>query len=315
MNIELGIGIGESSLMALSSSDRLIAFAWATAMNPSVSTSSVIHVAISSVPANSNTSALSPSVSNAGNVTVLSVTANAINDAIIPTVLGIRNVSINSVIADMNANGIGPTISFVGNANVNAVISNSAASAGVPTVVVSGTVTTIVSDSFNRADSTTALGTADTGQIWSALSGVWGISSNQAYWITGNPSLHVVESGQSDVQISLDSIVTGSSICGAIGFRATDASNYWFFRNNAGTNNLYKVVGGTATLVSSLAYALSAGTYTFKVVANGSTIECYINGILQFTATDTHNQTATKHGVRNHATTTARFDNFLVQSL
>jgi hypothetical protein len=141
MNIEIGIGIGKGSLSSLSSSDRLIAYAWAFALKPNVFTSSVVHVSINVVPASSGSSALSPSVSNAGNVTVLSVIANAINTAVIPTVSGIRNVSINSVIANMIANGIVPTLSFDGNPSINAVTANSTASSSVPTISTGGATT------------------------------------------------------------------------------------------------------------------------------------------------------------------------------
>jgi hypothetical protein len=138
MNIEIGIGIGKGSLSSLSSSDRLIAYAWASALKPIVSTSSVVHASINVVPTNSGSSALSPSVSNAGNVAVLSVIANAINTTVIPTVSGIRNASINSVIANMIANVIVPTLSFDGNPTVNAVIASSTALANIPTVSTGG---------------------------------------------------------------------------------------------------------------------------------------------------------------------------------
>jgi hypothetical protein len=174
----------------------------------------------------------------------------------------------------------------------------------------------LVQDSFNRANSTAGLGTADTGQTWQALAWVWGIQNNQAYWVSGNPAFFVVESGQSDVQITLDNIVISAGQAGGVlAFRVSDSSNYWLYRNLSSVHQLYKFVGGTATLVSSISGSLSAGTHQIKIIANGSVIECYIDDALQISVTDTFNQTATKHGLRNHTTTTTRFDNFLVETL
>jgi hypothetical protein len=51
---------------------------------------------------------------------------------------------------------------------------------------------TNVTDSFNRTDSASSLGTADSGQSWSQVAGTNGISSNQAYVVAAT-ALAVVD--------------------------------------------------------------------------------------------------------------------------
>lgn len=52
-------------------------------------------------------------------------------------------------------------------------------------ITADATIPPTISDNFNRADSTTSLGSTTTGQAWSTYNGsVWGISSNRAYKVT-----------------------------------------------------------------------------------------------------------------------------------
>jgi hypothetical protein len=50
-------------------------------------------------------------------------------------------------------------------------------------------ITTLASDSFDRADNATILGNADSGQTW-AVDGVWGISGNAARVYTAGSMIH-----------------------------------------------------------------------------------------------------------------------------
>lgn len=173
----------------------------------------------------------------------------------------------------------------------------------------------LVQHSFTGANSNTGLPNADTGQSTEVLAGIWGIENNQAYWVNGNPALFAWQANEANVQISLENIVASNVWSGALAFRISDASNYLLFRYSGTAFQLYKFVGGTATLISSLTESLGIGTKIFKVIANGSSIECYVNDVLKISVTETHNQAATKHGLRQHITSTTRYDNFLVESL
>ena len=69
-----------------------------------------------------------------------------------------------------------------------------------------------------------------------------------------------------------------------------------------------KKVGGTKTVLASTSYTLSTGTtYTFKAVLNGSTLDFYVNGVKQLTATDT-SFTSGKFGLTTF-NASAEFDN------
>lgn len=138
MNIELGIGIGSSSLVNLSPNDQLIAYAWASALSPSVSTSSVIHTTINAVAANSVLSAVAPTISSAGNATVSAVVANANANVLSPSVTIAGSISIYAVVASGNSDSIIPVVSTIRNVSLVGVTTNSTASAGVPTVSVGG---------------------------------------------------------------------------------------------------------------------------------------------------------------------------------
>lgn len=175
----------------------------------------------------------------------------------------------------------------------------------------------IVQDSFNRADSTTGLGVADTGQSWQVLSGNWGISANQALCLSGSTSLTVINSGISDVQVTVKSTVNEvTNILGSLAFRVTDNNNYWLLRYFNEAMQLYKFVGGSATLVASQQpIRLPAGSYEFKVIAKGEVIECYLDDVLYLSVTDVHNHSATMHGLRQHIIAPVRHDDFTVKSL
>lgn len=181
----------------------------------------------------------------------------------------------------------------------------------------------LVSDSFDRADSTTSLGTADSGQTWTALAGTWGIQTNRAYGVGTSPidKQVVVESGASDVTVSVDVAVFDTdpvSIGPGIVFRAVDASNYLLFcAETAGRWALYKRVNGNHTEIASMSETPVAGKY--EVTCSGSTITCKVGGVTKITATDTTHQTATRHGIRDYKNSTTasanRFDNFKIESL
>lgn len=71
--------------------------------------------------------------------------------------------------------------------------------------------TVIASDSFNRANNTGSMGTADTGQVWSQVTGdfPFGILDNQAYWNrtgvgdAGIEAKAVLDVGLSNVKVSV----------------------------------------------------------------------------------------------------------------
>ena len=160
------------------------------------------------------------------------------------------------------------------------------------------------SDSFNRANNTTAVGSTDIAYggslgslAWTTLTGTCGISSNQAYpSATASPVMSaVVDLGTADV----DLLVTATSSSGIAGvvFRAVDASNFWYFGSSNGSNisQLWHIVSGSTTQVGANVAGGVDGDL-IRVIAVGSTIQCFRNGHLVMQVTDSTFSTATKHG-------------------
>lgn len=193
---------------------------------------------------------------------------------------------------------------------------------GEPTDSVPLTGAFLATDSFNRANSTTTLGNADTGQTWQPLAGTWGISSNQAYIATTAPSSGrngvVLDAGTGDVTMQMKVNAMGASP----GFiaRAVDINNAVLTNQNT----IFRAVGGSLTTLVTIAPAVA--------VANGDTVrfECQGDQLrfyrqtasagafnLVMSATDTGPLTTTKHGIRNNsdATSAARYDDFSLAAL
>ncbi|WP_407310894.1 hypothetical protein [Desulfosporosinus sp. SB140] len=171
-----------------------------------------------------------------------------------------------------------------------------------------------VYDGFNRANNAASLGNADTGQLWSALSGIWGITGNTAYVSTssGGRDVSVIDSGSCNGIAKIVLPIVASFTNPRLILRASDVQNYLMV-STASSNtaySLFRVVANVATQI---------GTYTttpvngdeVKTILNGTSIQVFINGLLRISVTESFNQTATKFGIGTAANDpTSRFDNF-----
>jgi len=163
----------------------------------------------------------------------------------------------------------------------------------------------VVKDSFNRANSTTSLGVAETGQTW-VTDGVWGIENNQAKYIRDN-SIAILNTGISDCIISVKNInkLEGSGLV----FRTTGTD--W----DDGFDLQYR--GSFISLFRMDSWAI-IGEFpiqsytTMKVELQGSSIKVYLDNVLKINITNTHNQTATRHGILT-GTVGSTFDDFLIE--
>jgi hypothetical protein len=172
--------------------------------------------------------------------------------------------------------------------------------------------TVLVSDSFNRTNSTTTLGTTDSynggsSLAWQNLVGTWGITNNQAY-NAGNSAnaVSVVDAGVSDCKVS----VTVSNYSSVWKFIAR-ASNGTNFLCVTGTS-LSKVTNGSFSSLGTIPAFTTGDVLTF--VLNGSSITIQKNGTTVLTVTNTFNQTATMHGLSSN-NNTALYDNFQIEDL
>lgn len=168
-------------------------------------------------------------------------------------------------------------------------------------------------DDFNRADSTTALGTASDGiDAWTAAAGsTWGISSNQGYSVTSvGQTFAWLEASISDVVVQA---VVGTSAGTDMGIVArlsttpiyilgawTNGTGFRAFSNNAGT---FVQIGSTT------AGSLATGD-TLKLTCSGTSITFALNGTTKCSGTSSVGSTNTKVGIRAHNDTAVRFDSF-----
>lgn len=171
-------------------------------------------------------------------------------------------------------------------------------------------------DTFNRADSTSVLGTTSDGTAtWVTQTGTWGISSNKAYQssATGGDLMATVDAGVSDgiLQVTLATIPTSlASKRPALLFWYQNTTNFFMFQATPGGYTVWQVVGGTATVEGSISTTPASGDVV-KVRLSGHTIDYYLNGTHGGTHTNASYGTATKHGLyTSSADTSTRFDDF-----
>lgn len=173
------------------------------------------------------------------------------------------------------------------------------------------------SDTFDRSNNASSLGTpSDGGSAW-VTSDTWGIVGNAAYNAGANSqSTAVLESSLSDVTIQVTMATVSGVGAGAISARWTDASNYLLVHIAPSSNvvALFKNVAGSFTLLGSISVVVSDGD-VFSLICNGSTLTVKQNGITRITATDSFNLTATKHGLRSDSNSAGRFNDFSIVSL
>lgn len=164
-------------------------------------------------------------------------------------------------------------------------------------------------DEFNRADSTSQLGTG-----WTAHSGTWGITGNQAYASAGagdNVATRPTKSGQRGyVQATFTPGVGGSGlVC-----RAQNDQNYILLHmaNPSGKKlEFYKRVAGAYTLIAQTAYAyVDATAYVLRLEFDGSSLTGKVNGATVLTASDGALLTNARAGLRVFGATAARWNNF-----
>lgn len=174
---------------------------------------------------------------------------------------------------------------------------------------------TIVSDQFNRSNSTTAIGTADTGQTWTNTAGTWGINGNAAYVATpsGANDLATVDSGKSDG--SVQAVITAGTMTGqGLIIRLTDANNYiYIFASDTSTLIIGTDVAGSFNTIATGARAWVSGD-VLKVRFSGQLITASVNGNVIASVSSAVNTTATKHGLLSTASAvaTSRWDNVKV---
>jgi peptidoglycan/LPS O-acetylase OafA/YrhL len=174
-----------------------------------------------------------------------------------------------------------------------------------------------VIDTFDRADSPDALGSAGTGQAWEVLSGTWGIRDNSAVLTEpgggSGPRLAVVPRGNGAglTEVTMTVVEEGAGLV----FRYRDPQNYWSVTANPGVGSwsATRVLDGEPELVGELAAPTDDGT-TISVTQNETTVRFLVEGEEYLTINDGALADQLQGGLIVAATSTgqARWDRFLV---
>lgn len=170
-------------------------------------------------------------------------------------------------------------------------------------------------DNFNRADSTTALGSpSDGGSAWVAVAGTLGIISNQGYRVdAGGYGIAYLEASVADGTAQV-TVAVFDALYNGVSCRVTSDQD-WIAVLAYDVGNeiyLYKRVAGTYTqLGSTYAGAVAAGD-VIALEFSGSSYTVRQNGTSRVTATDSSHNTVTKHGLLSHSSggATSRFEDF-----
>ncbi len=185
----------------------------------------------------------------------------------------------------------------------------------------------VVTDTFTRADNALTLGSAESGQAWTAVAGTWGISSNKAYCVGDmDTETAVLESGIADGIV--DCTVSGTLASGTdfriphVLVRYLDANNFLRVFYGAGNVKLQKSDGGVTSDLAVTALAALDGTdYAIRIAMVGNSVKVYVDGTERISYTlaggDTKYNAYTKVGMRlrksGSPATAARWDNLAVQ--
>ncbi len=146
----------------------------------------------------------------------------------------------------------------------------------------------LIQDSYNRLDTDSRLGVADTGQTWvyvgNAPGGRFNISENRARVnsATGDHAYISVWHANVKIEQRITSFISG---LWPVAFRVVDANNFFVVKANASTYTLVKKVASSNTTLGTYT-ATPANDDVIMVTVKDDLITVYVNGIPVITATD-----------------------------
>ena len=130
-------------------------------------------------------------------------------------------------------------------------------------------------DDFGRAPTTTELGATDTGQTWTARSGVWGVGGG-AFAVSGSPALASFPASSNGAVLFNEAVPQAGM---GVAFRLSDASHYWKVTANPAGNNwvLAKIGGSSVAAVATPAGSCCDRGTSVAVAYTGTTIYVVVN--------------------------------------
>jgi len=177
-----------------------------------------------------------------------------------------------------------------------------------------------VTDNFDRADSATTLGSAQTGQAWTATRGTWGITGNAAYSATAvDDDLATIETTQSNHRVTVNVPVPAGVGAASPGIvtRFADINNHYMAVlafTSGGTAPLVKlfkkVAGGYTQIGTTVTLPDQTGSVKFALSAFGTTITVLVNDVAVIRKIDSSLSAGTKVGLRQGGATACRWSDF-----
>lgn len=133
----------------------------------------------------------------------------------------------------------------------------------------------LLSFSAVAADTAAGLPAAETGQAWTAVSGVAGINGNRVYSVSGGPGpidyLQTIDTGTAFGAIRVSFLLQGNTPQVQIHFNRIDAANYMVLLATKVALTLYKVVAGVATQLGTVAFTdLRDGWHVLTILRRGT---------------------------------------------
>lgn len=176
----------------------------------------------------------------------------------------------------------------------------------------------LLQDNFDRANSTTSLGSPQVGGPYTVRSGTWGILDNKAYQPSGASGATVTFPAAVDVdlQFALGVGPAFSTQPSAV-FRYADLNNHWVLHSRSSSNRgaLYICSGGSYTkMTPDFDYSSNPGDI-LRVVAFGPKIRTYVNGVDRHIEVidPLYGNGASMAGLRSMSSGAGQWDNLLVQ--
>ncbi|WHE35136.1 SGNH/GDSL hydrolase family protein [Microbacterium sp. BDGP8] len=181
---------------------------------------------------------------------------------------------------------------------------------------------TLVSDAFNRADTTAGLGSADTGQAWTTGAD-WGVIGNKAYAVTpADNERALIDCGQAVHEAHVTVSNPGGRVTAGVIYGGTDASNYYLASldvldntRTTGTLSVFKCVAGVYTLLHSSTISGLTPDQPVRISGARRGVGAHrisVNGVGVKALTDSSIVGGTRCGMRQANATPLRFDSFLV---
>lgn|GEM_PF-1301589 len=131
---------------------------------------------------------------------------------------------------------------------------------------------------------------------WTATNGTWDVvvDGSHVYRKTGDVEGRTYAGNASWTNYSVEARIKVDNFNGAnramLNARYQDGNNYYaasLYNSGGGKLEIRKKIGGTSTTLVSKNFSLQAGTwYTVKLEVNGSSLNMYVNGALELSATD-----------------------------